>query len=396
MAPRSRNRDMGRLLSGSLFYFTALGAQVTALPLYIATELGGSNASVGLATSALAVASVVSRPFAGRGVDNWGHRPFLRIAPGVVAATTLALAAASSLPAVVIIRVLQGLAGSGYYTAAATAATDLAPSNRTADAISRFSLALYGGFTIGPLLGVMLVETLGFTQTWVITGTLAFSAGRIAGRLPDTLGERSLPPHASRPARVLHPAAAGPGLVIAVVATGFAAVQSFAPLYATEVGLPVAGLLYAVFSCTILVFRLGCGRLSDHFGHRAVAVPGLGIGAVGLALLAAATTPQPALVGIALFGVCQAATFPALMSLSVEKASTSDRGSVIGTFTGCFDIGIAIGAVLVGAIVDSHGFAAGWLTPAAGCFLAALGMTAASRRRPVEQHLLGPPPAALG
>ena len=55
-------------------------------------------------------------------------------------------------------------------------------------------------------------------------------------------------------------------------------------------------------------------------------------------------------VGAIILGIGQAFAFPALMTIAVNSAPASERGSVMGTFTAFFDLSFGGGAIALGAL----------------------------------------------
>ncbi|MGI8794775.1 MAG: MFS transporter [Acidimicrobiales bacterium] len=362
----STTKSFRLLCAATLFHFLAMGVFLSALPLFVTNGLHGSKAVVGLAIGAFSITSVVSRPWVGRRVDRLGRRWFLRGAPALISLTAVALTAAMTITAVVVLRMVQGLAGSSYYTAAATTTTDLSPDHRRADYISRFSLFLYGGFAAGPALGEVLIERFSYNAAWLTAAGFALVAALIASRIPETV-PAAISADSTRSRRVFHPAALGPGLVLLTVAVGYTSIQAFTPLYARSIGMSSSGYLYATFALTILAVRLASGRMADRFGRVQIALPGLVLGVAGMGLLAAVPRPAAAFIGIAMFAACHALIFPALMALTVDRVTDAERGEVLGSFTACFDAGAAPGGLLVGYIADHGGFGYAWATPALFC-----------------------------
>lgn len=332
--------------------------------------------------------AVFSRPWVGRCIDRWGRIWFLRGAPFLIAATALGLLAAHALVAVVALRLVQGLAGAAFYTGAATVATDLAPEERRAEYISRFSLFLYAGFAAGPALGEALIESRGYAWAWGAAASAALAAGIVAATLTETApthagGGNGDDDHERRSngtrRRWIHPAAIGPGVVLLTIAVGYTAISSFAPLYARSIGMSSSGGLYVTFALTILAVRLVSGRLADRFGRAAVALPGLVSAAAGMLLLAVVAVPIAAYVGVAAFGAGHALIFPALMALTVDRVSERERGEALGSFTACFDLGAAGGGYIVGFVADHAGYTAAWTTPALLCVLGIVWLLAVVR-----------------
>jgi MFS family permease len=364
---RRERGQFALLCVATLFEFTALGIYFSALPLFVTDELGGSRANVGLAMGAFAVTAVLLRPFVGQGLDRRGRRPFLVAAPAILLVTSAAFTAVGSLAAVVGLRLLQGVTGAFFYTAAATVATDLAPFEKRADYLARFSLFLYGGFAIGPSLGEALVRR-GFDWAWAVAGLTACASLAVALFVHDTMPERP-EGEAGRhpPLRFLHPAAMWPGLVILTAATGYTAITSFSALYARRIGMGSSGPLYATFALSILVVRLVAGRLADRHGRVTVALPGMALAAAAMGVLAAEPPPGLALVGVGAFGAGFALVFPALLALTVDRVPDAERGAAVGSFTAFFDIGSSGGGYAVGAVADRVGFVGGFGLPAALC-----------------------------
>ncbi len=386
-APPSVRTRFLVLCGATFFHFLAMGIFLSGLPLFVSRELGGSKAAVGLAVGAFSITAVFSRPFVGRRMDAVGRAWFLRGAPVLIVASAVGLLFAHSLWAVVVLRLLQGLAGSSFYTAAATVATDLAPLEKRADYISRFSLFLYAGFAAGPALGEVLIETHTYAWAWWAAIASSCVAFAIALNVPETKPEFAVDPGADAPVRRrrwVHPAALGPGLVLLTIAVGYTAISSFTPLYARSIGMGSSGGLYATFAVTILVVRLVSGRLADRFGRASVALPGLISGAAGMFVLAAIPKPAAAYVGVALFGAGHALIFPALMALTVDRVPDAERGEALGSFTACFDVGASTGGYLVGFVADAAGFRAAWATPGLLCIAGMVALAFVARRERID------------
>jgi MFS family permease len=361
-----------------------MGVFLSALPLFVSRELHGSKAAVGLAVGSFSLTAVFSRPFVGRRMDRIGRTPFLRVGPVLVAVSTCGLFFAHSLVAIVALRLVQGLAGSAFYTSAATGAADLAPDDRRADFLSRFSLFLYAGFAAGPALGEALIETRGYGWAWgaaLVSSIVAFGLSlSVKETLSPAAKVEAATSAGSRPKRFVHPAAIGPGLVLMTVAVGYTAVSSFTPLYARSIGMGSSGVLYATFAVTILAVRVVSGRLADRFGRVMIALPALGAAASGMFLLAAVPRPLAAFVGVATFGAGHALLYPALMALTVDRVPEAERGEALGSFTASFDLGAATGGYLVGFVADQAGYRAAWATPGLLC-LAGIGALLSMARR---------------
>lgn len=365
--PRAR---FWALCAATLFEFIALGMFLVTIPLLVTDQLDGSRQAAGLAVGSFAVTSLLARPWVGQQLDRRGRKPFVMLAPMVLIISSVGLAFAGSLAVVIALRLFQGIAAAGFYTGAATMATDLAGLEHRASYIARLSLFLYGGFTIGPSLAEWLIDAHGFGWAWAASATSAAAALGFVLLLPETA--RHDPDAEPAPMRILHPAAVGPGVVLLGAGVGYTSITAFSALFAREIGMKSSGLMFAAFAVSIFGVRLVSGRLADRYGRFRVAFPGLVAGAVGLAILATVPPPWLALVGVATYGAGFALLFPALMALAADRAPESERGAALGTFTAFFDVATATSGALVGAVVDARGWGTAWATTSAMCVIGAV------------------------
>ena len=135
-------------------YFLALGMLLPVVPLYVEDSLSGGSVAVGVAVGAFSVGAILLRPLAGRLGDRFGRRGTHRgrcddrFALGVAlrAVRQLRLRCSRSGCSVAI-------GEAAFFVGAGTLVTDLAPVDRRGEAISYWSVAVYGGLAFGPALG---------------------------------------------------------------------------------------------------------------------------------------------------------------------------------------------------------------------------------------------------
>lgn len=386
-----------RLDVGSVFVYLALGATFVALPRTVVDTLGGSTAMAGFSVSVFFVAAVVARPVAGRVVDRLGRRPVLVVAPVIVAATMAGLAVAPGIPAALALRFVQGLAGGSFYVAAVTAETDMAAPDRRASAVARLSIAIYGAFAAGPLLGEALIGS-GQTSTFLVLATLPMAGLALTSTVPETRpggsGRWSLAGgdpgggSSGEPAgsgALIERRAVAPGITLATMGVGYATVTALSALYAPAVGLRSASALYGAFAVTILLLRLAAGRLADGVGYVSVMLPGMAAFVAGF-LAAALAVPLGAsalaVVGVVLVGVGWAVVFPAVVAWLAERVPDERRGAALGTAVAFMDIGQGSGGYLVGGVADLAGFGVAYLVPAVLAAAGTVVLAVAVRERP--------------
>ena len=218
----------------TLAYFVCIGMLMPTFPRFIEGPLKGTDVAVGLSGGAFSLAAVLLRPIAGRLGDRRGRRPLIVGGGAVVAASVAANAAVHGIGPLLALRLLAGVGEALFFVGAASAVNDLAPEERRGEAVSLFSLALYGGVSIGPILGETVLHGDRFAAVWWLAagfGVLAVILGlRVRDARPDAAATAA-------PARLLHRAALLPGLVLASTVWGFSAFSSFVSLYALKLGM---------------------------------------------------------------------------------------------------------------------------------------------------------------
>lgn len=349
----------------------SIGMLLVIVPVYANDELGAGSFGVALAVGAVSPAILLSQPLAGRIGDRNGRRVLI-VGGALVAAVSVAgYALASSLALLVAFRLLTGIGEAALLVGAATMVTDLAPESRRGEALSIYSLGLWGGLALGPLLGELVLGDGRFLAVWMLAAVFCLVAAAIGSLLPETAPVRPEVDPWTR-SRLLHPAAIGPGLVLAVTVFGFAGLGTFAALYARELGMDGAGVVFLVFSIVVVGTRIVARKAPDRLGPRRAAGTALLLISAGLLTIGIWNEPVGLYVGTVVLAFGQALAFPALMTLAVNGAPATERSSVVGTFTAFTELGFAVGALTLGAIASAVGYGGVFVVCAIGPLLGAL------------------------
>jgi MFS family permease len=335
-----------------LCYFLALTMLTPVLPHYVTDELNHGDVAVGVAVGAFAVGAVLLRLWAGRLGDTIGRRALIIGGALLVAFSTLAYGVVDALWWLVAMRVVTGFGEAGFFVGAATMITDLAPVHRRGEAVSYWSVAVYGGLAFGPALGDFLRGNDRYELTFFVSAALAFVAA--------TLGffTREVPRAPAEPRRgpLWHPAALRPGFVLFL---GLMPLSAFAPLIPLYVDTDVdasAGAIFLLYGVLVLVVRVLGARIPDNLGGRnagALALLGAGI---GILVIAAWATVPGLVIGTIIFACGMSLLYPAMLLLALTGIKDSERASVVGTFSSFFDLSSGFGAVIAGVVAELSGY----------------------------------------
>ena len=284
-----------------------LGLQPVTTDLYLpglpalSAEFGGAVGSAQLTLSGLILAFGFGQLLLGPVSDRWGRRPVLLAGLGLYVAGSVCSAHATSMDALILGRVLQGIGLAASVVCGRAMVRDLYDPLRGTVVMSRGQTGL-GLFALAsPVLGGVLAATLGWRWALAATGVVAAAAlALVAWRLPETLQQRN--PRALEPARMTntwlqmlrHPTFLAWSLLLMFTYGGlytFLASSSFVYIEVLGTSRAVYGLFLASASVSYLAGTIVCRRWIARHGiartvRRAAAFSlsgGLGMAALSLA-----------------------------------------------------------------------------------------------------------------
>ena len=363
-ATRSRERFLTLqfvlvTLSGGL-YFIALGTGIAIIPVFAKHTYGTDDVGVGIAVGAFAFGAVILRPFAGRLGDRLGRRPLVIGGAAIVSVTTFAYVAATSLPLLVVFRLLGGIGEAAFFVGAATMITDLAPVDRRGEAISYWSVAVYAGLAFGPMIGEAVKSAWGFDAVWIVGAGFAAAATGL-GMLtretrPDVAPPSGLP--------LLHRAAILPGMTMFLGLIALAGYTEFLKLYGRTIGVHNVGGFFLLYGCLVLAVRIFGARLPDRLGPLRGGTLALSGAAAAMIVIAAWPSVPGLIVGTAIFAFGMSMMYTNLMTLALVGVDESQRAAVVGTFSTFFDLSQGLGSLIVGVVVSFTSYRGGFVAGA--------------------------------
>ncbi|HEV2791597.1 MAG TPA: MFS transporter [Solirubrobacterales bacterium] len=325
----------------------AVGAVLPVLPRYIHGPLGSGDLAVGVVIGAYAVTGLLMRPIAGRLADTRGRKPAVLIGTLLAALSGLLYLPSLGIAGLILARLVLGAGEGAVYTAGSAWIVDLAPPARRGRVLGLYGLAVWGGLSIGPLFGELLLDAGGYTAVWLFAAAMPTIGALIALTVHDPF----VPREHAEPHPLIAPEAVGPGFAIALAAVGYAAVATFIVLHLEARGIGHGATVFAAFAAMIVIARLVLGDLPDRVGAAPVAIAATLGEAFGLVLIALAHSLPVALAGGMVMGAAFSLLNPSLMLIALGRVSESARGAAMGTYTAFFDAGVGLGAPLTGLVV---------------------------------------------
>ena len=364
--------------------FICIGLPIAVLPGYVHDQLGFSAVIAGLAIASQYLATLLSRPSAGRLVDSLGTKPaivygLIGIAiSGVL--TTLAVMLEQwpwlSLGILLVGRVFLGIAQGLIGVGTITWGIGQVGSQHTARAIGWNGIASYGAIAIGAPLGVVMIDRLGFASLGVallLLALLALLLIRKKPSIPVISGVRL-------PFWSVFGLIAPYGISLTLASIGYGTLTTFITLFYIDRGWVGAAYCLSVFGVCFILARLVFTNSINRLGGYTVAIACMAIETVGLTLLWLAPGPAYALAGAGLTGFGLSLVYPALGVEAVKQVPVSSRGAGLSAYAVFFDLALAVAGALMGAVALNLGYA--WIFFSAALLsVIGLGLTLLLQRR---------------
>jgi predicted MFS family arabinose efflux permease len=346
-------------LLNNFVVFLVFYSLLTVLPVYVIDELQGSQSQAGLVTTIFLLSAIIVRPFSGKIIEGIGKKRTLMVSIFFFAVSSFFYFVISDFYLLLGLRFFHGIWFSIASTVLVAIASDLIPEHRKGEGIGYFAMSMNLAVVAGPFLSLALIQFvsystlfLGLAFTMVFAFILTFgiqpsetpqtgrkSSNRI--RLDDLIEIKAMPI----------------ALVGFLTAFAYSGIMSFISVYAKSIGLfESVSLFFVVFALAMLLSRPYTGRLFDQKGPGSVIYPSLFIFAIGLIILSVTQSAGILLLAGALIGLGYGALLPSYQTMSIQSAPKERTGHSTATFFIFYDLGIAVGSVILGMISAGFGF----------------------------------------
>jgi len=327
--------------------------------------MGYSAMLAGLVISIQYIATLASRPWAGRISDRAGAKVSVLWGMGACAASGGLLIGAAVLHSthwlsfivLILSRLVLGIGESLGSTGSTLWGITSAGQDSTAKVISFNGISTYGAMALGAPLGVILDQQWGLASIGFLTmlvGTVSLVLAYRKSPVPVTPGEHL--PFSHVLGRV-----APHGMGLALGGVCYSVLATFVTLFYASRHWNNAALCLTAFGVAFIVARLLFISTINRFGGFPMAMICLSVESLGMLLLWQAHAPWMAIAGAALSGFGFSLVFPAIGVEAVKRVPENNRGTALGVYTAFADVSFFLTGPLAGAVIGAYGYASVFL-----------------------------------
>lgn len=352
------NRNFVLLFLTNLLVLAAFYASIPIIPVYC-QEIGITGSKVGIVLTAMSVATILFRPVAGYLLDNFNrYRVYLIF----LAMFCLAFPAFLAFPVfglLVVVRLYMGAVYSVCGSATMTLASDVLPPMKITEGISRFAFTISIGMAVGPYVGIQVQNHLNSKTSFMTVFAISVAA------LVCVSCCRIKYPKVQRKKFALKDSIYKPALPfmcnMMFLMIPYGAVIAYSSILAQEKGLTaVIPYFYICLVAGMLTSKLSTQRMIDAGRHRVLVYASLVVLVVTMASYVFLNTGVHLLIAGYFFGLGYGILQPLFQSFVTGTTPTPKRGVANATYLLSYDIGIGIGALLMGFMQETIGLTTGF------------------------------------
>jgi len=322
-----------------------------------AENLGASGTEIGLVYSALVLSAMALRFPVGHWVDRRGRRIMLLIGTIIYTIAPLLYSVCTNPAQLVAVRIFHGVGMATFQTASMAMVADMVPRNRLGEAMGIFAISFGTAMSLGPAIVGFLLDVLGFTQTFYVFAVFAFFSFLTVARMHEVTGVWQKGSGRFRDVLTdVNVLTASTGVFFTAFVWG--AIVVFLPVYIYSV-LGIAawgvGAFFSVFAVCSIITRPVFGRLSDRRGRIQVLFPCMTLAVVAMFALGTIQELWHFLLLAVIFGLGEGPVHSILNAMNLDTVSPMQRGIALAMFLSLMELGMAMGAISMGFVVENMG-----------------------------------------
>ncbi|MBY0504830.1 MAG: MFS transporter [Bryobacteraceae bacterium] len=364
LTPHEFSGRFWAVVASTFLGFIGMGAVLPALGPHVRHDLGGTDQTVGFVIGTFSLVALISRFASGPIADRRGRKvAFIAglsscAAAGVVYLLPLGIAGAY------LGRVLQGFGEACLYTGAAAWVIELGGIHRSAQALGYLSSGIWGGISLGPVLGQALGSFPRAAALQVVSALVGIACLWFVREDYEPHDEPRQGPWIPR-GLIL------PGLTIGFVNVHYPVLTGFLVLHLAGTG-HAGPLAFTAYALVILCSRFFLGGLPDRIAPHLTFYLGLVCMAVGLLGITFAPSAWLAVVATGVLGLGFSFPWSAVAATVLRRTPERERGSVVSVLSAFYDFFVGVSSFAAGMMAKRWGYPSAFLLAACAVGVAAI------------------------
>jgi len=321
---------------------------IPTLPIYL-SRLGSTEVEIGVLIGISAASSLVLRPFVGRALLNIPEKTFMIAGLLLVAFTSAAYLLAPPFWPFLIVRIFQGIGFAFFSTASFTLIANISSKAHLGQSLGYFTLSFTLSGALAPPLGMFLINHFSFPILFLACSGLSLCSLLVI----HPLGRRQVAPlrdSFTEDGLLFSRGALPPSILAFFPFLIWGALTAFFPLYAIQHGVDNPGFFFSTTAVVLILSRSLGGKILDLHNREKVILPCLMAYIISMAILAFSKTMPMFILVAVIYGIGPAFLTPALLAYALDRGGAT--GPTMGTFHAITDLGICLGPVIMGIVID--------------------------------------------
>lgn len=321
--------------------------------------MGATGIWIGVIFAAMSITRVLVVPIIGNLSDRRGRKIFICTGLLAYAVISLGYVWADQISELILVRLVQGLAGAMIVPIAQAYVGDISPEGREGTWMGYFNASFIAGFAAGPIIGGLVTDYFSIDTAFYTMGSLNLLAFFLAVFLLPEIrkvrdkknGIREFLLRVSQNGTLK-----GVYTLRIVQSAGRGGFMAFFPILVAaspvELSLGEIGILMAIRLLLMSIFAPFLGRTADNSNRKMLIITG---GLINLSFLALLPQMQNfwQLLAVCIFAAFGGAlTMTSLSALAVEEGRKYGMGSAMGVNSMAIATGTIVGPIIGGAIAD--------------------------------------------
>ncbi|MBS7651828.1 MAG: MFS transporter [Candidatus Bathyarchaeia archaeon] len=345
------------------------------IPIY-AKSMGATYSEIGLLGSIWSLSRLIFTPFVGRLSDVKGRKKIIAVGLLAYAIVSVLYAAAWDYTSLLLFRFLHGLGSAMSIPIAMAYAAEVAPGGKEGRYMGNMNLAMFAGMGLGPLIGGYLGDNLSLSAPFYVMGALAaLSLILLLILLPEGGERKSGKIRPSFKMALKSSLIRAAFIYRAVMALGIGGTMGFMALFISgpeedgglALSISLAGLIMSFSQVSSALLQRPFGVVADRYDKFRLVILGGMIGALGYSLLPLSRSLTSLVGFLLLTSLGNAIGMPALTALITIEGRDVGMGTTMGVIEGAMSMGMILGPLIYGFVVDSLGLRAAFLTTGIIC-----------------------------